>query len=125
MFLYVKKPATLLIFPEGVIFTGVRKGRKKAEFLFNPMALGFEISLSVFKERKHKVIDVSIAYPGDLSKVSLWQIFCGKAANTKVRLQVLDLPEDYGRDKKFYSQFLYDLWSKKDTYISDMKSEIN
>ena len=87
------------------------------------MALGFEISLSVFKERKHKVIDVSIAYPGDLSKVSLWQIFCGKAANTKVRLQVLDF-EDYGRDKNFIVSFYMTCGLRK-ILISDMKSEIN
>ncbi|MCU0584707.1 MAG: acyltransferase [Desulfobacterales bacterium] len=120
-------PISIMNFVEGTRFT-LQKHRQQGSpytHLLKPRAGGIASVLHAMGGRIHRVLDVTIVYPG--GRHSFWALICGRIAEVKVRVRSLPVgPELIGDavgDGGFrlrFQQWLNTLWAEKDRQIDEL-----
>ena len=124
---FSKLPVSVMNFVEGTRFTQAKQAALKSPYanLLKPRAAGIALVIAGLSDKLHRIIDVTIVYPGQ--KQGFWPLVCGEIREIKVHVQSLpitdDLIGDYTVDRKFRVQFhrwLNRLWHEKDRRIDRM-----
>lgn len=117
-------PVSIMNFVEGTRFT-MEKHRKQESphrNLLKPKAGGTAFVFQAMCEQIHRILDVTIAYPGGAK--TFWQFLCGKVNKITVTVKSYpvhkDLLGDYFNDQEYRERFqiwLNALWEEKDRQI--------
>ena len=118
-------PTSVMNFVEGTRFTPAKRGDQDSPYrhLLKPRAGGTAFVLGAMGEILHRIVDVTIVYPGGAP--SLWELCCGRVRRIVVRVAVRDIPEwtrqgDYQEDPAFRSRlqaWLTAMWEEKNRQI--------
>lgn len=115
------RPSSLLVYPEGGRYTTKTSKNKKGQFSFllAPSHLAVELAAQVYSKNSPRLVDVSIAYEGDLQKVNLWRVFTGKVSRIAIKIREHPISEDLLTEgsKVLWSKRLFELWEEKDRFI--------
>ena len=120
-------PVTVMNFVEGTRFTREKHAGLKSPYtnLLRPRAAGIALVISGLSDKLHRIIDVTIVYPGKVK--GFWPFACGEIGEIKVHIEALpvaeDLIGDYAADRKFrvrFQDWLNRLWQEKDRRIDRM-----
>ncbi len=120
-------PISIMNFVEGTRFTPKKKETQKAPFvhLLNPKAGGVAFVLGSMGDYLHKIIDVTIIYPGKTP--NFWDFICGRAKKIIVDFEVLEVRQelkgDYFNDPEYkaaFCEWLNKIWVEKDERIGRM-----
>jgi hypothetical protein len=112
---------------EGTRFTNEKHRWQQSPYshLLKPKAGGIAFVLSSMGEQIHRILDVTIVYPGGVT--NFWALLCGKIRKIKVRVRSLpvsaELIGDYTNDRHFRSglqRWLNNIWAEKNRYIDEM-----
>jgi 1-acyl-sn-glycerol-3-phosphate acyltransferase len=123
---FKKMPVSIMNFVEGTRFTHEKHLRQQSPYphLLKPKAGGIAFVLGSMGEQIHRVLDVTIVYPGGVT--SFWALLCGKIREIKVQVRSLPVsPEilgDYANDGRFRSglqRWLNNIWAEKNRYIEE------
>ena len=126
---FKKIPISVMNFVEGTRFTKAKHTLQKSPYvhLLRPKAGGIASVLGAMGEQIHRILDVTIVYPGN--RRSFWAFLCGNIREVKVKVRSLpvttELIGDYANDNRFrqYLQlWLNDLWAEKDRRITEMQA---
>ena len=129
---FKKTPVSIMNFVEGTRFTKEKNKLSKGKFehLLQPKAGGVAFVLGLMGEFLHKILDVTIVYPGSSS--TLWAFMSGKTKKVVVDFQVLPVTDslvgDFVTDELFKERFcswLNILWEEKDRKIERLLKENN
>lgn len=122
-------PISVMNFVEGTRFTLWKHDQQQSPYthLLRPKAGGIASVLHAMGDRIHRILDVTIVYPGGVH--SFWALLCGNIREIKVRVRSLpvrpeligDLVNDSGFRHQF-QQWLNNLWEEKDRSIEEMMS---
>ena len=113
-------------FVEGTRFSDEKHHRQRSPYahLLKPKAGGIAFVLGSMGESIHRVLDVTIVYPGGAR--SFWALLSGNIRNIKVSVRSLPVsPEllgDYTNDEHFRKKlqcWLNKLWEEKDRCIEE------
>ncbi len=122
-------PVSVMNFVEGTRFTADKHSRQKSPFdhLLLPRAGGIAFVLGSMGEHLHKIVDVTIVYPGKIP--NFWDFISGETRQVIVDIQVTDVTHemigDYFDDPSFRDEFcewLNRLWQEKDKKIDLLKT---
>lgn len=125
-------PTTIINFVEGTRYTPAKHQQQASpyQYLLRPKAGGVAFTLGVMGDYFHKILNVTIVYPG--VKISAWDFFCGKINKIVVRVEELDIPPEllgnYENDRAFrvyFQNWLNELWYKKDQLITQILQQNN
>ena len=120
-------PVSVMNFVEGTRFTNEKHRRQQSPYdhLLRPKAGGIAFVLGSMGKQIHRVLDVTIVYPDNVS--SFWALLCGKIRQIKVRVRSLPVsPEllgDYANDGHFrieLQRWLNNIWEEKNRTIDEM-----
>ena len=120
-------PVSIMNFVEGTRFTNEKHRRQQSPYdhLLRPKAGGIAFVLGSMGKQIHRVLDVTIVYPDNVS--SFWALLCGKIRQIKVRVRSLPVsPEllgDYANDGHFrieLQRWLNNIWEEKNRTIDEM-----
>ncbi|MBA3009920.1 MAG: acyltransferase [Proteobacteria bacterium] len=121
-------PISIMNFVEGTRFTPQKKKAQKAPFnhLLKPKAGGVAFVIGSMGDCLHKIIDVTIVYPGKTP--SFWEFVSGRTRKIIITFEVMEmgpaLQGDYFNDveyKAFFCEWLNSLWIKKDARIQGLR----
>lgn len=124
---FKKIPVSIMNFVEGTRFTRKKHRRQHSPYthLLKPKAGGIAFVLGAMGDQIHRILDVTIVYPGTSS--SFWALLCGNIEEIKVSVRSLPIgPEligDYANDavfRKQLQQWVNDLWGDKDRCMAEM-----
>ena len=127
---FKRTPVSVMNFVEGTRITQEKKIKTKAKFenLLQPKAGGVAFVLGSMGESLHKIIDVTIVYPGNTP--TFWQFISGKTRKVIVDLKVIPVTDsltgDFFNDQLFKDRFcnwLNTLWEEKDHKIERLLKE--
>jgi hypothetical protein len=117
-------------FVEGTRFTPEKHAAQDSPYrhLLKPRAGGTAFVLGAMGEILHRVLDVTIVYPGGAP--SLWDLCCGRMRKVVVRVVVREIPDwmrrgDYQDDPEFRARFqawISDAWARKDEQIAALRA---
>lgn len=122
-------PISVMNFVEGTRFTPGKQAKQASPFqrLLKPKAGGIGLVLSAMGGQMHRMLDVTIAYPGGIP--SFWDFQCGRVREVRVHVRSLPItPEllgDYENDKEYRARFqtwLNGLWQDKDARLAAMQA---
>jgi len=122
-------PISIMNFVEGTRFSLEKQCRQGSPFrnLLKPKAGGIASVLGIMGDRIHRVLDVTIVYPGGAK--GFWSMLCGRIREVRVKVRALPVgPEllgDYANDLAFRERlqtWLNGLWAEKDRLIEEMKA---
>ena len=92
------------------------------------VTMGDERVLEQIQKQLHKLVDVTIAYPGGVP--SYWDFMCGRVKEIKVRVRFLpierNLVGDYFNDPEFqqeFQQWLNGIWREKDQTLDKLLAD--
>jgi len=120
-------PVSVMNFVEGTRFMAAKHRLQRSPYknLLRPKAGGMAFVFQAMGEQLHRIVDVTIAYPGGAK--SFWQFLCGKVDEVKVRVRTYplsgELLGDYFNDSDYrerFQQWLNELWEEKDRQIERM-----
>jgi len=120
-------PVSVMNFVEGTRFMAAKHRLQKSPYkhLLRPKAGGMAFVFQAMGEQLHRIVDVTIAYPG--GEKSFWDFLCGKVDQIKVRVKTYPLSTellgDYFHDAEYrerFHQWLNELWEEKDRQIERM-----
>ncbi len=120
-------PVSVMNFVEGTRFMSTKHKLQRSPYknLLRPKAGGMAFVFQAMGEQLHRIVDVTIAYPG--GEKSFWQFLCGKVDEVKVRVRTYPLTSellgDYFNDSEYrerFHQWLNELWEEKDCQIERM-----
>jgi len=120
-------PVSIMNSVEGTRFTSSKHHRQQSPYshLLKPKAGGTALVLGAMGDQIHRILDVTIVYPGQSR--SFWSLLCGKIREIRVRVRSLPVaPEligDYANDQRFrdkLQQWLNTLWLEKDQCIAEL-----
>ncbi len=120
-------PVSVMNFVEGTRFMSTKHKLQRSPYknLLRPKAGGMAFVFQAMGEQLHRIVDVTIAYPG--GEKSFWQFLCGKVDEVKVRVRTYPLTSellgDYFNDSEYrerFHQWLNELWEEKDRQIERM-----
>jgi 1-acyl-sn-glycerol-3-phosphate acyltransferase len=123
-------PVSIMNFVEGTRFAQTKKIKANGGFenLLPPKAGGVAFVLGSMGGSLHKIIDVTIVYPGKIP--SFWEFICGKTKKIIIDLQIIPVTDfltgDFFGDKIFKDEFcdwLNSLWQEKDRRIQKLLIE--
>jgi 1-acyl-sn-glycerol-3-phosphate acyltransferase len=123
-------PTSIMNFVEGTRFTTQKKEAQNTSFdhLLNPKAGGIAFVLGSMGDYLHKIIDVTIIYPGETP--SFWDFISGKTKKIIIDLEVLEvssaLKGNYFNDPKdraVFCEWLNRVWIKKDERIGLIQTD--
>jgi 1-acyl-sn-glycerol-3-phosphate acyltransferase len=129
---FIRTPVSVMNFVEGTRFTQTKKDKANGVFenLLQPKAGGVAFVLGAMGQSLHKIIDVTIVYPGDIP--SFWEFICGKANKIVVDLDTLPITDFFAGDffndtlyKDKFCKWLNTLWEQKDLKIDRILKENN
>ena len=120
-------PVSIMNFVEGTRFTNEKHSRQHSPYthLLKPKAGGIAFVLGAMGDQIHRILDVTIVYPGQTR--NFWALLCGNIREIKVRVRSIsvspELQGDYINDASFrkkLQQWLNSLWDEKDRRIEEM-----
>jgi len=120
-------PVSIMNFVEGTRFTKEKHQRSNSPFrnLLKPKAGGVGYVLTAMGEQLHRVLDVTIVYPG--ASRSFWEFLCGQVMDVRAHVRVLPITEEllgnYEEDNAYRARlqkWLNELWTEKDARIERM-----
>ncbi|WP_334031784.1 acyltransferase [Alteromonas sp. P256] len=128
------KPVSIMNFVEGTRFTLSKHDRQASPFahLLKPKAGGIAFVLSAMGEQLHKLIDVTIDYPGGVP--TFWDFVSGKVRDIRVNISVMPIKEimDSGifQDTYFddpdvrvrFQAWLNERWQAKDNLLEELNA---
>ncbi len=123
---FKKMPISIMNFVEGTRFTKEKHAKKKSPYknLLGPKAGGVGFLISAMGDYIHKMVNVTIYYPG--SKKSMMDLFFGRIKEIRVKVEIMDIPTDLKGDiekdpkvRENVQNFLNKTWEKKDAQIQD------
>lgn len=128
------KPVSIMNFVEGTRFTEGKHQRQASPFqhLLKPKAGGVAFVLSAMGEHLHKLIDVTIDYPGGIP--TYWDFVSGKVKNVRVNVQVTEIADilnsgafsdEYFESPEQRSKFqtwLNHRWKHKDNLLKSLET---
>ena len=129
---FIRTPVSVMNFVEGTRFTQIKKAKANGEFenLLQPKAGGVAFVLGAMSESLHKIINVTIVYPGNTP--TFWEFMSGKTNKVIVDLEILPVTDsltgDFFTDKLFKDKFcswLNTLWEEKDHKIGKIIKDNN
>lgn len=120
------KPVSIMNFVEGTRWTENKHAAQQSEFkhLLRPRAGGIAFVLSAMGTQLHKLLDVTIHYPGGVP--SFWDFVCGKVKSIQVSINVMPIEDllktdvfsmdyfDNAEQRERFQTWLNDLWKQKD-----------
>jgi len=122
---FSQQPTSVMNFVEGTRFTPEKHAASASPYrhLLKPRAGGTAFVLSAMGQILHRMLDVTIVYPGGAP--SLWDLCCGRLHKLRVRVTQREIPAwvlqgDYLGDPEFRARFqawLGELWQQKDAQI--------
>ncbi|NMH65131.1 acyltransferase [Shewanella salipaludis] len=119
------KPVSVMNFVEGTRFSPAKHSKQGSPYrhLLKPKAGGMAFALSAMGEQIHKLVDVTIYYPGKVP--SFWEYICGDLSRVYVDVKITDIAQemrgDYMNDRQFkigFQEQLNLLWQRKDALLS-------
>ena len=118
-------PTSVINFLEGTRFTQHKHDIQRSPYrhLLKPRSGGIAIALATLGEHCHRLLDVTIVYPGGAPK--FWQLLSGRVDDVIVRVQQRQIPDDlingnYASDPQFRArmqEWVNELWAEKDELI--------
>ncbi|MEW9799616.1 acyltransferase [Alteromonas sp. CYL-A6] len=128
------KPVSIMNFVEGTRFSKQKHDAQGSPFRhqLKPRAGGVAFVLSAMGNQLHKLIDVTIDYPGGVP--SFWDFVCGKVKNINVHIMVTPIKDivsqgffndDYFSNPETrarFQQWLNERWTQKDQLLDTMKA---
>ena len=127
---FKSKPVSVMNFVEGTRFRPEKHQKQNSEFkhLLKPKAGGMAFALSAMDGKIHKLVDVSIYYPGQTP--SYWDYISGKVKQIRVDIKVSEIPPtlrgDYMNDREFKIGFqneLNQIWKQKDLTLEKLAKQ--
>jgi 1-acyl-sn-glycerol-3-phosphate acyltransferase len=125
---FSRLPTSVMNFVEGTRFTPVKHAAQESphRHLLKPRAGGTAFVLGAMGPIMHRVLDVTIVYPGGVP--SLWDLCCGRVREIVVRVAAREIPSwipagDYQGDPEFRARFqawLGEIWQSKDARIGEL-----
>jgi 1-acyl-sn-glycerol-3-phosphate acyltransferase len=125
---FSRRPTSVMNFVEGTRFRPDKHAAQQSPYrhLLQPRAGGVAFVLGAMGDILHRILDVTIVYPGGAP--TLWDLCCGRVREVRVRVTQREIPAwirsaDYLQDAEFRSRFqawLGELWSEKDGQIEAM-----
>lgn len=124
-------PVSVMNFVEGTRFTPSKKARQNNGFehLLSPKAGGVAFVLGSMGEYLHKLINVTIVYPGKIP--TFWEFISGRAKQIIVDIEVSPVPPelvgDYFNDpdfKEMFCDWLNRVWQEKDEKIRLIRQDL-
>ncbi|MGD9388562.1 MAG: acetyltransferase, partial [Gammaproteobacteria bacterium] len=119
------QPTSVMNFVEGTRFTAAKHDAQGSPYrhLLKPRAGGIAFVLGAMGDILHRLLDVTIVYPGGAP--SFWDMCCGRLKRVIVRVRVYEIPDwakhgDYQEDEAFRARlqaWLGELWHAKDGEI--------
>ena len=127
---FSQHPTSVMNFVEGTRFTPEKHAASASPYrhLLKPRAGGTAFVLSAMGQILHRMLDVTIVYPGGAP--SLWDLCCGRLHTLRVRITQREIPAwvlqgDYQGDPEFRARFqawLGELWQQKDAQIEALQA---
>ena len=127
---FSQMPTSVMNFVEGTRFTPAKHRAQDSPFrhLLKPRAGGVAFVLGAMGDILHRMLDVTIVYPGGAP--SLWDLCCGRLSEVRVRVTVREIPAwthrgDYEDDPEFRARFqawLGEIWQEKDVQIEALRA---
>jgi 1-acyl-sn-glycerol-3-phosphate acyltransferase len=128
------KPVSIMNFVEGTRFTQSKHDRQASPFahVLKPKAGGRAFVLSAMGEQLHKLIDVTIDYPGGVP--TFWDFVSGRVRDIRVNISVMPIQEimDNGifQDTYFddpqvrvrFQAWLNERWQAKDNLLEELNA---
>jgi 1-acyl-sn-glycerol-3-phosphate acyltransferase len=123
------KPVSVMNFVEGTRFRTDKHKRQNSPYkhLLRPKAGGMAFALSAMDGHIHKLLDVTLYYPGKVP--SFWDYACGRVDEVAVHIKISEIsPQmrgDYLNDRDFKLSFQEELcriWQEKDQLLEQMAS---
>ncbi len=123
-------PTSIMNFVEGTRFTPQKKEAQNTSFahLLNPKAGGIAFVLGSMGDYLHKIIDVTIIYPGPTP--NFWDFISGKTQKIIIDFEVLEVNQalkgDYFNDPKdraVFCEWLNRIWIEKDERIGMIQTD--
>lgn len=124
-------PVSVMNFLEGTRFTKQKHQQQKSPYrhLLSPKAGGVALVLSSMGDYLSSVLDVTIVYPENKPRVTIWDLLSGKIPRILVRANILPIPENvvgknYVEDdvyREHIQQWVNRLWREKDLLIEELK----
>jgi 1-acyl-sn-glycerol-3-phosphate acyltransferase len=128
---FSRSPTSVMNFVEGTRFTPEKHAAQAAPYrhLLKPRAGGTAFVLSAMGDILHRVLDVTIFYPGGAP--SLWDMCCGRLHKVVVRVTAREIPDwtgqgDYQDDPEFRARFqawLSETWARKDQQLEALRTD--
>ncbi|HEY0923433.1 acyltransferase [Rheinheimera pacifica] len=121
------KPAAIMNFVEGTRFTPEKHRQQQSPYqnLLKPKAGGVAFVLGAMGNQLHKILDITIYYPGGIP--SFWDYISGKVRDINVQIRVIpitpellgDYNDNYYRER--FQQWINQLWQHKDQQLTSLK----
>jgi 1-acyl-sn-glycerol-3-phosphate acyltransferase len=123
-------PTSVLSFVEGSRFTPVKRAAQESRFehLLNPKLGGVSYVVDALKDQIHKVLDVTIVYPGGVP--SFWSLLQGRCQDVEVLVQCRDLPvtvaeaDNAAAIRDGLRPWIERLWQDKDARLTALKGAL-
>jgi 1-acyl-sn-glycerol-3-phosphate acyltransferase len=125
-------PTSVINFLEGTRYTKEKHDQQRSPYrhLLKPKVGGIATALATLGEQFHRMLDVTIVYPG--TPPTFWDILCGRVGAVTVRVRQREIPDDllrgnYLADKAFRSRmqaWVNGLWSEKDALLDELKPQV-
>ncbi len=122
-------PISIMNFVEGTRLTPTKKKAQNPPFanLLNPKAGGIAFVLGSMGDYLHKIIDVTLVYPGKTP--NFWDFISGQTSRIIVDFQVREMSQalkgDYFNDpayKAAFCEWLNQIWQEKDEKIGRLQT---
>lgn len=125
-------PVSVMNFLEGTRFTKQKHQTQKSIYrhLLMPKAGGVALVFSNMGDYLSNVLDVTIVYPENKPRVTIWDLLSGKIPRIIVRVGVMPIPanvvgKNYMEDDDYrekIQQWVNRLWQEKDHLIESIKT---
>ena len=122
-------PTSVINFLEGTRFTQEKHDRQRSpyRYLLKPKVGGIATALTTLGAQFHRMLDVTIVYPG--APPTFWDILTGRMRAVTVHVQQREIPAellagDYHADKAFRGRmqaWVLELWAEKDALLGELK----
>jgi 1-acyl-sn-glycerol-3-phosphate acyltransferase len=122
-------PTSVINFLEGTRFTQAKHDQQRSPYrhLLKPKVGGIATALTTLGAQFHRMLDVTIVYPGP--PPTFWEVLSGKVHAVTVRVQQREIPAellvgDYLGDKAFRGRmqaWVNLLWAEKDSLLAQLK----
>ncbi|WP_416307709.1 acyltransferase [Neptunicella sp. SCSIO 80796] len=124
------KPVSVMNFVEGTRWTAAKHKYQQSRFqhLLMPRAGGIAFVLNSMGDHLHKLLDVTIHYPGGVP--SFWDFICGKVKKINIDVKVLPIHPhllgdyfDSAEQREKFQTWLNLLWQEKDRTLQQLSAQ--